>query len=128
MLAVLAVRAVHGLCELCGLLFASASVSGSARLVSGCSGCLGCLGRLGLKLNRCNQPWACFVQLIRCSRLRACFGELKRRFPFSAAQVWGAAPVLKITKIDNCQFKSQSTSMFVFFIILESRDRFWMDF
>ena len=30
---------------------------------------------------------ACFVELIRCSRPWACFGELKRRFPFSAAQV-----------------------------------------
>ena len=28
------------------------------------------------KLDRCSRPWACFVELIR-------------RFPFSAAQVWG---------------------------------------
>ena len=61
---------------MCGLLFATASVSGSARIVLGCSGCVGCLGRLGLKVDRCSRSWACF-------------GELIRRFPFSAAQVSG---------------------------------------
>ena len=93
-----------GLCGRCGLLFAIASVSGSARLVWGGSGCLGfgCLGRLRLNFDRCSRLLACFVALIRCSRLWACFVklicccrpwacfvELIPRFPFSAAQVWG---------------------------------------
>ena len=93
-------------CRLCGLLFAIASVSGSARLVLGGLGCLGfgCLGRLRLNFDRCSRLlarivalircsrlWACFVKLICCCRPRACFVELIPRFPFSAAQVWGRA-------------------------------------
>ena len=51
------------------------------------------LGRLGacfVELVRCSWPWVCFVELIRCSRSWVRFVELIRRFPFSAAQVWGA--------------------------------------
>ena len=109
--AVWAVRAVCVLCWLCGLcwlwgfcglLLATASVSGSARGVSFGSSCLGCLGRSRLTFDRCSRPRACFVEfvrcsrpsacfvkLIRCSRLWACVGEVKLRFPFSAAQVSG---------------------------------------
>ena len=36
---------------------------------------------------------ACFAELIRCSRSWACFVELIRRFPFSAAQVLGGMRV-----------------------------------
>ena len=93
-----------GLCGRCGLLFAIASVSGSARLVLGGSGCLsfGCLARLRLNydrcsrllarfvaLIRCSRLWACFVKLICCCRPWACFVELIPRFPFSAARVFG---------------------------------------
>ena len=80
-----------GLCGLCGLLFATASVSCSALSVSCCSVCFGCLWRLLLTYGRCSRPWACFVDIIRCSRPWACFLELIRRFPFSAAQVFGVA-------------------------------------
>ena len=54
--------------------------------------CLGCMLLCIFVLesfSRCGRPRARFVELIRCSRPWACFGELKRRFPFSAAQVWG---------------------------------------
>ena len=52
--------------------------------------CLGCMLLCIFVLesfSRCGRPRARFVELIRCSRPWACFGELKRRFPFSAAQV-----------------------------------------
>ena len=45
-------------------------------------------GACFVELIRCSRPRACFVELIRCSRPLACFVELKRRFPFSAVQVW----------------------------------------
>ena len=67
--------------------------------------CLGCMLLCIFVLesfSRCGRPRARFVELIRCSRPWACFGELKRRFPFSAAQVWDVlVPVLgsKIIKI-----------------------------
>ena len=54
--------------------------------------CLGCMLLCIFVLesfSRCGRPRARFVELIRCSRPWACFGELKRRFPFSAAQVLG---------------------------------------
>ena len=44
------------------------------------------------------EPWACFVELIRCNRLWACFLELILRFPFSAAQVSRPAPPQKSFK------------------------------
>ena len=55
--------------------------------------CLGCMLLCFFVLesfSRCGRPRARFVELIRCSRPWACFGELKRRFPFSAAQVPGS--------------------------------------
>ena len=69
----------------------TASFSGSARSVSCRSGCLGCLGRSGLKFDRCRRSWACFVELIR-------------HFPFSAAQVWGRprAPFSSIERVCAC--------------------------
>ena len=57
--------------------------------------CLGCMLLCIFVLesfSRCGRPRARFVELIRCSRPWACFGELKRRFPFSAAQVSGLGP------------------------------------
>ena len=81
------------------LLFATASVSGSALVVSGCSGCLGrsrlkfdCCTRpwaCFVELISCSRPWACFVELIRCIRPWACFVEFKRRFPFSSCSGFG---------------------------------------
>ena len=52
--------------------------------------CLGCMLLCIFVLesfSRCGRPRARFVELIRCSRRWACFGELKPSFPFSAAQV-----------------------------------------
>ena len=66
--------------------------------------CLGCMLLCIFVLesfSRCGRPRARFVELIRCSRPWACFGEFKRRFPFSAAQVWSVRRALKITKIDH---------------------------
>ena len=57
--------------------------------------CLGCMLLCIFVLksfSRCSRPRARFVELIRCSRPWACFVELIRRFPFSAAQVWGRLP------------------------------------
>ena len=74
----------------------TASFSGSTRSVSCCSCCFGCLGRLGLKVDRCSRSWACFV-------------ELKRRFPFSAAQVSGLPGVGFGRKLEEIKLKPSRT-------------------
>ena len=50
---------------------------------------------------------ACFAEFIRCSRPWACFGELVRRFPFSAAQVSGRLPASFFSKILIKPMKNQ---------------------
>ena len=101
-----------------GCWLATAAVSGSVRLVSSCSGCLGCLGCLGLKFDRCSRPRACFVKLLRCSRPCACFVQLIRRFPFSAAQVWGSGGSIGNTIFDQKSIK----------ILMKIQHDFWMVF
>ena len=75
--------------------------------------------------SRCGRPRARFVELIRCSRPWACFGELKRRFPFSAAQVSG--PVLGLFSTFSVQ-KINKNSTYFLFDFRFVRNSFWLPF